>query len=437
MVGVTGSIPVVPTIFFNDLGAWRPVSEKVISTNFPRRPFSEPITSGVRAAVMAVEEMATDGFAADVCIINVSTQAVLPIDASLMDGPGFAPASFGPEDDADGHARFPPVTPKVTRADARALPRATTPRTIPASIIRALISTWKPAPSVIPAGAYCKPNAMAYHHRIDLERIMAATPKIADWLGYIRPHIGPYDALGRGERGEYIAKLSKETKLSDNSLRRMIFAAQFLDAEGITALPPGGRLPVGAVERIARIAAREPERRQQLLKELTAGEVTIVELRKELKKSDKAAKRARRAHDDVPLIARAKAELAARGIEAIANMDDVDILHTKEAWYFDPGTRPARAIILPRDRYAVLLDGTAFKGTVGSFMRQRKEFFRNILIGAGLYDFVLVWAPFWLDDVRAFVDDMQPDMAERVIVLLPEPEKAAISPVEPNRRASR
>ena len=85
---------------------------------------------------------------------------------------------------------------------------------------------------------------------------MPAAPKIPDWLGYIRPHIRPYDALGRGERRDYIAKLSKETKLSDNSLRRMIFAAQFLEEEGIKELPPDGKMPVGAVERVARIAAR-------------------------------------------------------------------------------------------------------------------------------------------------------------------------------------
>src|ERR1700752_3670886 len=104
----------------------------------------------------------------------------------------------------------------------------------------------------------------------DSRETMPAAPKIPDWLGYIRPHIRPYDALGRGERRDYIAKLSKETKLRDNSLRRMIFAAQFLEEEGITKLPPGG-LPVGAVERIARIAARQPERRQQLLADASEG----------------------------------------------------------------------------------------------------------------------------------------------------------------------
>ena len=38
MVGVTGSIPVAPTIFFKGLAALRPTGEKMISTNFPRDP---------------------------------------------------------------------------------------------------------------------------------------------------------------------------------------------------------------------------------------------------------------------------------------------------------------------------------------------------------------------------------------------------------------
>lgn len=257
---------------------------------------------------------------------------------------------------------------------------------------------------------------------------MPATPKIADWLGYIRAHIRPYDALGRGERGDYIAKLSRETKLSDNSLRRMIFAAQFLEAEGVTELPPGGKLPVGSVERIARIAAREPEKRQQLLANLTAGKVTVHQLKRQLKKSDKVAKRARTTRDDVPLVERAKAELNSHDAGDIHDMIDVDFLTMPDAWCFDSLNKPARAIILPRSRRAVLLDGTSFQGTVGSFMRQRKEFLRNVIIGAGLYDFVLVWAPFWREDVAALLKDMQPSSASRIIVMKTQTElEAAVS----------
>lgn len=79
-----------------------------------------------------------------------------------------------------------------------------------------------------------------------------------------RLHPAPRKTLpgvGKGERQKYIKKVSKQTKLSDNSLRRMIAASQFLEAEGITDLPPGGRLPLGSVENIARIAAHEPSRR--------------------------------------------------------------------------------------------------------------------------------------------------------------------------------
>jgi hypothetical protein len=247
---------------------------------------------------------------------------------------------------------------------------------------------------------------------------MPATPKIPDWLGYIRPHIRPYDALGRGERRDYIAKLSKQTKLSDNSLRRMIFAAQFLEAEGVTELPPGGKLPVGAVERIARIAAREPEKRHQLLADLTAGKVTIHQLRRQLKKSDKVAKRARAASDDdVPLVERAKAELRSRGIGGDGDLFVVDILDMADAWYFDSQTRPARVIIFSPSGRAALLDGSAVSGLANSFMRQRKEFLRNVLIGASLYDYVLIWAPFWHADVEQLVSAMRPDSRSRVILM--------------------
>jgi hypothetical protein len=246
---------------------------------------------------------------------------------------------------------------------------------------------------------------------------MPAEPKIPDWLGYIRPHIHHYDSLGRGERQHYIAKLSKRTQLSDNSLRRMIFAAQFLNEEGITELPPGGRLPVGAVERIARIAAREPEKRRQLLDDLVAGKLTIGQLKEQLKRSEKVAKRARKSRDDLPAIERAKAELAARGVATIEKMKEVDILTTGDAGYFERSTRPERAIMLPDCRRAVVLDGTAFLGMVGSFTLHRWSFVRNLLIGASLYDFVLVWAPFWQADVAKLLRAMPPEPRSRIIVM--------------------
>jgi hypothetical protein len=123
----------------------------------------------------------------------------------------------------------------------------------------------------------------------------------SEWLAYIRPHVQPYEALGRGDRRDYIAKLSKRVKLSDNTLRRFIWAAQYLDAEGITELPSGVRMPVAAVERVARIAARQPEKRQQLLKDVAEGRLTIVELRELLKKSTMAAgKRQRLSNSGAP-----------------------------------------------------------------------------------------------------------------------------------------
>jgi hypothetical protein len=254
---------------------------------------------------------------------------------------------------------------------------------------------------------------------------MPAAPKIPDWFSYIRPHIRPYDALGRGERRDYIAKLSKATKLSDNSLRRMIFAAEFLEKEGIKGLPAGGKLLVGAVERIARIAAREPEKRQQLLADAVAGKVTIQQLKDQLKKSDRVAKRARKDRNDFPLVELAKAALASQGMTDAKNMKDVDILHTEHAEHFNRGTRPSHALILTQGRRAVLLDGTSFAGTIGSFMRQRQEFFQNVLIAPSLYDFVVVYAPFWHAEAELLISIMTADVRSRVILMEHEtlPEK--------------
>jgi hypothetical protein len=254
---------------------------------------------------------------------------------------------------------------------------------------------------------------------------MPAAPKIPDWFSYIRPHIRPYDALGRGERRDYIAKLSKATKLSDNSLRRMIFAAEFLEKEGIKGLPAGGKLLVGAIERIARIAAREPEKRQQLLADAVAGKVTIQQLKDQHNKSDRVAKRARKDRNDFSLVELAKAALASQGMTDAKNMKDVDILHTEHAQHFNRGTRPSHALILTQGRRAVLLDGTSFAGTIGSFMRQRQEFFQNVLIAPSLYDFVVVYAPFWHAEAELLISIMTADVRSRIILMEHEtlPEK--------------
>ncbi|MGL3107145.1 hypothetical protein [Bradyrhizobium sp. BR 1432] len=243
----------------------------------------------------------------------------------------------------------------------------------------------------------------------------------SEWLAYIRPHVRPYEALGRGDRRDYIAKLSKRVKLSDNTLRRFIWAAQYLDAEGIKELPSGVRMPVAAVERVARIAARQPEKRQQLLKDVAEGRLTIVELRELLKRSTRAvAKRQRVSHPEEPLEKRALAALEARGVlkrsdAVLATFQGLD------HWsYFDSHTKPALVILLSRDRRIVVMDDRSVGGTAASFTRQRREFLRNILAGAGLYDLVLVFASIWHEDVGKLVRTMRPEMRQRVILFEPE-----------------
>lgn len=245
---------------------------------------------------------------------------------------------------------------------------------------------------------------------------MGAPSKIAsNWLAYIRPHLRPYEALGRGERRDYIEKLTKKTHLSDNSLRRYIAAAQFLEEEGITELPPGKRMPVAAVERIARIAAREPERRRQLLDDLAAGNLTVEQLVDELDKSKKAVKRNRPKTPDRSLEELAKAELEAQDIAIPDDMKVFPFEVMDSSTYYDWQTKPALAILLPEARRVVVMDATRIAGTPTSFMRQRKEFLRNILVAAYFYDFVLVYAPHWRADVEKLIASGRPDARGRII----------------------
>jgi hypothetical protein len=252
---------------------------------------------------------------------------------------------------------------------------------------------------------------------------MVGKPKLPNWLAYIRPHVQPYFALGRGERAKYIAKLSKKTDLSDNSLRRMIAAAQFLEAEGITDLPPGGRLPLGSVENIARIAAHEPSRRRELLDEVWGGRLTIDQLAEELEKTRKAAKRRAnvktvdpRELSDRTLAGLAVETLRAKhfdleGIWVLSFDDDGDIR------YFDSQTKPALVIRTPAKPSIVVLDGGQTGGSAASFMRQRKEFLRNVLVAAGLYETVLVYAPHWHEDLESLIRHARPSVGSRIIIM--------------------
>src|SRR5260370_27193736 len=129
-----------------------------------------------------------------------------------------------------------------------------------------------------------------------------------------------------------------------------IAAAQFLEEEGITEVAPGRRMPVAAVERIARIAAREPERRRQLLDDLAAGNLTVEQLVDELDKSKKAGKRNRPKTPDRSLEELAKAELEAQDIAIPDDMKVLPFETVDPSKYFDWQTKPALAILLPEAR---------------------------------------------------------------------------------------
>jgi len=246
---------------------------------------------------------------------------------------------------------------------------------------------------------------------------MVGKPKLPNWLAYIRPHVEPYQALGRGERRKYIEKLSKQTKLSDNSLRRMIAAAQFLEAEGITDLPPDGRLPLGSVENIARIAAHEPSRRRELLDEVRAGRTTIDQLAEELWKTRKRAKRLG-ATQQVPLDA-----LVVETLKTKKGIDPKVVKTEKYAgagaiWmYFDPQNLPSLLVHAKDYPPMVVMDGRHFGGGTASFMQQRKEFLRNVLVSATLFDAVLVYAPHSQEDIKRLIGHVHPEVARRILLI--------------------
>jgi hypothetical protein len=265
------------------------------------------------------------------------------------------------------------------------------------------------------------------------ERIMAGPSKIKqDWLSFIRPHLLPYDALGvSGERLKYIAKLSRETGLKDNSLRRYIAAAQFLEAEGWTEIPTGKRLPVAAVERIARIAALRPGVQQRLIHEVLRGQTSVASLAGTL---DMAKKRAVKAQRDLlfkPLSSpegfehlanAAKAELASRGIANVASMKEFPFEQFDTSEYYEWRSRPAMAIKLPEDRQVAVMSERLLQQAI---LSQRKEFKRNLLSAIACYDYVLVDAPSLQADIEKLRKTVLPSIRERIISLdLDEPSQS-------------
>jgi len=257
---------------------------------------------------------------------------------------------------------------------------------------------------------------------------MAGPSKIKqDWLSFIRPHLLPYDSLGvSGERLKYIAKLSKETDLSDNTLRRYIAAAQFLEAEGFTEIPPGRRLPVAAVERIARISDLRPGVQQRLIHEVLGGHTSVESLASMLGEAKKQVAKARReffskplspSEEMVDLANAAKAELASRGVAEIASMKAIPFEQMETSEYYEWRTKPVLFIKLPEERRAAVMD----ERTSQSILSQRKEFKRNLLSAIACYDYVLVHAPSLQADIEKLRKAVLPSVRERIISLDLEP----------------
>lgn len=110
-------------------------------------------------------------------------------------------------------------------------------------------------------------------------------PHTTLWMEFIQPHISNYERAAPGDRKRYLENVSKQHNIGERNLRRFIAAAQYLALRGITQFPDGAkRMPVAAVENIMRIGQHDPLRAKTLLQRLVAGEVTVDQLIKELKR---------------------------------------------------------------------------------------------------------------------------------------------------------
>jgi hypothetical protein len=238
-----------------------------------------------------------------------------------------------------------------------------------------------------------------------------------DWLGFIRPHLAAYERLARGKRKGYVAKLAEKRGLKANTLRRYIAAAQFLEAEGITSLPTGGegRMPVGSVERIARIGKRDPARVKQLLNELAEGKWTTEQLLRQLKRAPKAVAEPR-GETPQALAQRAIADLQQAGIEQAEKGVAAPFPHVMNTRYFDRWMASAFVVVLPQERKAVVMDERLWMVGIASLTVNKREFLRSMVVAITMFDVVLVYAAAWAAEIEELRRMMRHDERARLIL---------------------
>jgi len=245
---------------------------------------------------------------------------------------------------------------------------------------------------------------------------------VENWLALIRPHMREYDALPQLARKQFIAALTKQTGTSDNTLRRFVAAAQFLEVFGITELPATRkRLPVGSVEAVARIAKKDLHRAQSLLNDLVKGKWSIEALKEELKKTPSVRRKPRN-------MANVYRDSEKRLIDLIYHEGRIDgdlfldesphtIRFYKDlgsvAPLFDSLAEPVLAAELRGRRWLVVFDESAVKwGT--SAQRAQREFVRNILSATALFKLVIVFCSDMRANIELAVSLMDEMCCERV-----------------------
>jgi hypothetical protein len=239
----------------------------------------------------------------------------------------------------------------------------------------------------------------------------------ADWLGFIAPHLRSYETLGAGERQKFITQLSTKSGYRENTLRRFISAAGFLEASGLTSIPPGlKRMPVLSVETIAKISKRDPELGQQLLKGLTQGVWTTEALKKkrtDLAKSSPTGKPKRLRVYDPDNLVRVVAQFKAKHRRPF---DEDFVMVRLRDWplpvRFDAVAEPELVLSFPRCQ-VVVFDEAALKwGT--SAQRAKREFLRSVVLAAAMFDYVIVFVAALGEELSRCLDALRPQSRERI-----------------------
>lgn len=246
-------------------------------------------------------------------------------------------------------------------------------------------------------------------------------PPMTQWLDFIRPFLDRYARLGRGEQKKFIQALANEMDKSVNTLRRFIWAAQFLESHGITYFASGvEQMPLNAVEFVMRIAKRDPEHAKRMLDALRKGTVSVGKLKSEFAATSDRRAAAEPTADRIgekqlraiiaKLAARPRKPVAASGI----TLREFELWNTPDV-LFDRLAHPVAIAELRDGRKAVIFDEGAVAWSV-SPDRATREFLRNIAVAETLYDFVIVFCSNMENDVVRLRSVMRAECRRRISV---------------------